>query len=181
MKTYRWDLINFEKRISHQFPPQKNSYKMPWYWVSVTVVSSISFSLQQYWPHQLWQLRKILTIDLKNMYTICDRKSSLNRYICSNSQKYIVWVKIIDFSFMPKIIRILGSCSMKIFCTVNISKLNFWLLICIAKNFIWTTLKIIFSIFRFFCTLRFQIFKYFPIITNHTSMEILFIQLSDVV
>ncbi len=28
-------------------------------------------------------------------------------YICSNSQKYIVWVKIIDFSFMPKIIRTL--------------------------------------------------------------------------
>ncbi len=45
---------------------------------------------------------------------------------------------------MPKIIRILRSCSMKIFCTVNISKLNFWLLICIAKNFIWTTLKKIF-------------------------------------
>ncbi len=70
---------------------------------------------------------------------------------------------------------------MKIFCkfpTVNISKLNFWLVICIAKNFIWTTLKMIFSIFRFFCTLRFQIFKYCPIITNHTSMEILFIQLS---
>ncbi len=33
----------------------------------------------------------------------------------------------------------------------------------------------IFSIFRFFCTLRFQIYKYCPIITNHTSMEILFI------
>uniref|UniRef100_A0A672R3K0 non-specific serine/threonine protein kinase n=1 Tax=Sinocyclocheilus grahami TaxID=75366 RepID=A0A672R3K0_SINGR len=31
--------------------------------------------------------------------------------------------------------------------------------ICIAENFIWTTLKPIFSIFRFFCTLRFQIFK----------------------
>ncbi len=29
-------------------------------------------------------------------------------YICSNSQKYIVWVKIIDFSFMPKIIRTLS-------------------------------------------------------------------------
>ncbi len=75
---------------------------------------------------------------------------------------------------MPKIIRILRSCSMKIFCkfpTVNISKLNFWLVICIAKNFIWTTLKMIFSIFRFFCTLRFQIFKYCSIITNHTSME----------
>uniref|UniRef100_A0A672LJ86 Erythrocyte membrane protein band 4.1-like 3b n=1 Tax=Sinocyclocheilus grahami TaxID=75366 RepID=A0A672LJ86_SINGR len=34
----------------------------------------------------------------------------------------------------------------------------------------------IFSIFRFFCTLRFQIFKYCPILTNHTSMESLFIQ-----
>ncbi len=71
---------------------------------------------------------------------------------------------------MPKIIRILRLCYMKIFSkcpTVNISKLNFWLLICIAKNVIWTTLKMIFSIFRFFfCTLRFQIFKYCPIITN---------------
>ncbi len=38
--------------------------------------------------------------------------------------------------------------------TVNILKLNFWLVISIAKNFIWTTLKMIFSIFRFFCTLR---------------------------
>ncbi len=37
----------------------------------------------------------------------------------------------------------------------------------------------IFSIFRFFCTLRFQIYKYCPIITNHTSMERLFIQHSD--
>ncbi len=69
---------------------------------------------------------------------------------------------------------------MKIFSklpTVNISKLNFWLVICIAKNVIWITLKVIFSIFRFFCTLRFQIYKYCPIITNHTSMESLFIQL----
>ncbi len=58
-------------------------------------------------------------------------------------------------------------------------KTSFWLVICIAKNFIWTTLKAIFSIFRFFCTLRFHIFKYCPIITNHTSTESLFIQLSD--
>ncbi len=29
-------------------------------------------------------------------------------YFCRNSQKYTVWVKIIDFSFMPKIIRILS-------------------------------------------------------------------------
>ncbi len=83
---------------------------------------------------------------------------------------------------MPKIIKILRSCSMNVFCkfpTVNISKLNYWLVICIAKNFIWTTLKMILSIFRLFCILRFQIYKYCPIITNHTSMEILFIQLSD--
>ncbi len=39
-----------------------------------------------------------------------------------------------NFSYMPKIIRMLRSCSMKIFCTVNISKLNYWLVICIAKN-----------------------------------------------
>ncbi len=85
--------------------------------------------------------------------------------ISSMGQKYIVWAKIIDFSFMPKIIKY-RSCSMKIFCkfpTVNISKLNFWLVICIAKNFIWTTLKAIFSIFcpylDFFGTLRFPIFK----------------------
>ncbi len=76
---------------------------------------------------------------------------------------------------MTKIIRILRSCSMKI-STVNISKHNYWLLICIAKNLIWTTLKVIFSIFRFFCTLRFQIYKYCP---NHTSMEILFTPLTD--
>ncbi len=45
------------------------------------------------------------------------------------------------------------SCSMKIFCkfpTVNISKHNFWLVICIAKDFVWANLKAIFSIFRFF-------------------------------
>ncbi len=42
---------------------------------------------------------------------------------------------------------------MKILCTfpsVNISKRNFLFVICIARNFIWTTLKEIFSIFRFF-------------------------------
>ncbi len=36
------------------------------------------------------------------------------------------------------------------------------------------THTLIFSIFRFFCILRFQFFKYCP---NHTSMEILFIQM----
>ncbi len=89
------------------------------------------------------------------------RSHKQHGYICRNSQQYIVWVKIIIY-FMPKIIRILRSCSMKIFCrfpTINISKHNFWLVICIAKNFIWTTLKMIFSIFRFLCILRFQILK----------------------
>ncbi len=71
------------------------------------------------------------------------------------------------------------------FLTVNISKLNFWLLICIAKNFIWTTLKVIFSIFRFFAPSDSRFTnscisaKICPIITNHTSMDILFTQLSD--
>ncbi len=54
--------------------------------------------------------------DIKYIYIkiwlqICDpgHKPSVKSlgYICSNSQKYIVWVKIIDFSFMPKISRIL--------------------------------------------------------------------------
>ncbi len=36
---------------------------------------------------------------------------------------------------------------------LNISKHNFWLVICIAKNLIWTTLK------ATFCNLRFRIFK----------------------
>ncbi len=34
--------------------------------------------------------------------------------ICSNSQQYIVWVKMIIFSIMQKIITILRSCYMKI-------------------------------------------------------------------
>ncbi len=44
------------------------------------------------------------------IYVTLEHKTSLKSlgYICSNSQKYIVWVKIIDFSFMPKIIRILS-------------------------------------------------------------------------
>ncbi len=48
------------------------------------------------------------------MTNICDpgleHKSSLKslEYICSNSQQYIVWVKIIHFYFMPKIISILS-------------------------------------------------------------------------
>ncbi len=64
---------------------------------------------------------------------------------------------------------------MKIFCkcpTVNISKLNFWLVICNAKNFIWTGLKAIFSDSRFSNSCISA--KYCPILTNHTSVESLF-------
>ncbi len=49
-----------------------------------------------------------------------------------------------------------------LFPTVNISKRNFWLVICIAMNYIWTNLKVIFSILEFFCTLRFQIVVSLP-------------------
>ncbi len=125
-------------------------------------------------------------------YVTLDHKPSLKSlgYICSNSQKYIVWVKIIDFFFMPKIIRTLSNHlfheDILIWSTVNISKLNFWLVICIAKNFIWTTLKAIFfqyldyfapsdSRYSNSCISA----KYCPILTNHTSMERLFIQLSN--
>ncbi len=43
------------------------------------------------------------------IYITLDHKTNLKSlgYICSNSKKYIVRVKIINFSFMPKIIRIL--------------------------------------------------------------------------
>ncbi len=54
-------------------------------------------------------IKQTLTFTLKLFVTL-DHKTSLKSlgYICSNSQKYIVWVKIIVSSFMPKIIRILS-------------------------------------------------------------------------
>ncbi len=47
---------------------------------------------------------------LKKTYVTLDHKTSLKSlgYIYSNSQKYTVWVKIIDFYFMAKIIRTLS-------------------------------------------------------------------------
>ncbi len=46
----------------------------------------------------------------RRIFVTLDHKTNLKslRYICSNSQKYIVWVKIIYFYFMSKIIRILS-------------------------------------------------------------------------
>ncbi len=56
------------------------------------------------WGHRVWNH------EWKCLYVTLDHKTSLKSlgYICSNSQKYIVWVKMIDFWFMPKMIRILS-------------------------------------------------------------------------
>ncbi len=63
-----------------------------------------------------------------SIFVSLEHRSS-HKYICSNSQQYIVWHKIINFNFMPKIVRILRSCFMTIICefpTVNIFKIKFW-------------------------------------------------------
>ncbi len=61
------------------------------------------------WHFTLELLLKTQVEFVKSFVTL-EHKTSLNShmYICSNRYKYIVWVKIIDFSFMPKIIRILS-------------------------------------------------------------------------
>ncbi len=131
----------------------------------------------------MWQIKKPWTLNLGRhiqnksfcLHNICVCLLCIFVAIANNT---LHGSKLLILLLCQKSLDI-NSCSMKIFCTVNISKLNYWLLICIANNFIWTTLKVIFSIFWFFCTLRFQIFKYCPIITNNTSMEILFIHISN--
>ncbi len=62
-----------------------------------------------------WGFSSQIMLETRNVYIITlyvtlDHKTSLKSlgYICSNSQKYKVWVKIIDFSLMPKIIRTLS-------------------------------------------------------------------------
>ncbi len=66
-----------------------------------------------------------------------EHKTSLKSlgYICSNSQRYIVWVKMNIFCKFP---------------ILNIFKLNFLLVICNDNNLICTVLKAIFSRLRFF-------------------------------
>ncbi len=55
---------------------------------------------------------------IQTTHVSLEHKTSLKSLgcICSNSQQYTVWVRIIDFYLCQKIIRILRSCSMKIFC-----------------------------------------------------------------
>ncbi len=87
----------------------------------------------------------------------------------ANSQQYIVWVKIIIFSFMPKIISILSKDHVPlIFFLISYCKYIK------TKSLIWTTLKEICSIFGVFCTLRFQIFKYCPIITTYINGNMIY-------
>ncbi len=57
------------------------------------------------------------------------------------------------------------------FCTFLISKPNFLLVICMAKNFIWTTLKAIFAPSDSKYVNSIISSKYCPILINHTSME----------
>ncbi len=64
--------------------------------------------------HHMWAIRCIKWMQTLKR-SICNMwpwttKPVLSRLgcICSISQQYIVWVKIIDFSFMPKIIRTLS-------------------------------------------------------------------------
>ncbi len=51
-----------------------------------------------------------MNINCNVVYVTLDHKTSLKSlgYICSNSQKYTVCVKVIDVSFMAKIIRTLS-------------------------------------------------------------------------
>ncbi len=53
--------------------------------------------------HVLFEVVHLINVTLEH-------KTSLKSlgYICSNSHKYIVWVKIINVYFMPKIIRTLS-------------------------------------------------------------------------
>ncbi len=115
-------------------------------------------------------LFKIVTLDHKTSH-----KS--HGYICSNSQQYIVWVKSIiniDFSFMPKIIRILSKDHVPWRLEDALLRTSF------GQLYRWFS-----QYFDFFAPSdsRFSnsyiSAKHCPILTKHTSMEILFIQLSD--
>ncbi len=106
------------------------------------------------------------------IYVTLEHKTSLKSmgYICSNSQKYIVWVKMyIPFCKYIKTYFLLIICIAK----------NFKGDLCIAKNFKWDFNLDFFapsdSRFSNSCISA----KYGPILTKHT-MESLFIQLSGV-
>ncbi len=92
------------------------------------------------------------------LYVTLDHKTSLNSTIIlvAIAKNTLFGSKIIDFSIMPKVIRMLSKDHVPWRYFVNFQLYCKYIktIICIAKNFIWTALKAI-----SFCILRFQIFK----------------------
>ncbi len=78
--------------------------------ISTAFFDQIYQGYQQFWPRVYFSSTERMNGIFISLYVTLDHKTSLKSlgYICSNSQKYIVWVKMIFFSFMPKIIRILS-------------------------------------------------------------------------
>ncbi len=143
---------------------------MLYYMVSVSFLNIIKCSRRFSWYMWPWTTKPVL--------------SSMSMFVAI--AKNTLYGSKLLFSFMPKNHKDIKFWSMKIFCkflTVDISKINFWLVIYIAKNFIWTTLKGIFTIFWFICyqipDLQIVVSQNSHILTNHTSMESLYIQLLD--
>ncbi len=75
---------------------------------NVVVLNTFFFRTQAYFKDQATNYTEKKTFII--LFVTLDHKSSLKSlgYICSNCQKCIVWVKMIDFSFMPKIFRVLS-------------------------------------------------------------------------
>ncbi len=102
-------------------------YKYEINWTSSSIYFWIIYSIiiHTYWMWlfhvmQFLNIQLLVRTVLRRIYYDCrtvlrpcvtlEHKTSLKShgYICRNSQKYIAWVKIIDFSFMPEISRILS-------------------------------------------------------------------------
>ncbi len=95
------------------------SYYMTWHHqfaISITTTSQWPFTLN--FMNKLWLQSLSWNVWLFEgdfwyyiiLYVTMDNKTSFKShwYIYSNSQHYIVWAKMIHFSFMPKIIRMLS-------------------------------------------------------------------------
>ncbi len=156
-EAWRWVNANIPWRPQSFKTTSHVSYCL--FFLSLLFSSCLDLSLTYYFFLFFHIVSSLLFISSLLSYVTLDHKTSLksHRYICSNRQQYIVWVKMIHFSFMPKVSRILSKDHVPWifffffkFPTINISKLKFWWTICIAKKFIWTALKAIVSIFWFF-------------------------------
>ncbi len=106
-----------------------------------------------------------------------EHKTSLKllEYVCSNSQKCILWVKMIDLSFMPNIIRILSIMFQEdIFHRKYIKTMH-------CQELYLGNFKSDFDFFFASSDSRFSnsciSAKYCSVLTNNTSMERFFIQL----